>query len=226
MQRTEVAAGQEAWHGITNPIAQQVVQEVFQHLPEGALERYSWKHYDGDSYQQQIRRRLDRSSLAQKIAAGTGELPLIFDSMPASARPLDWHSQIISPGELAVHVMRNLEWYLAPATAVRLLRPGEWLRRHGLSLFLLVLTFALLLTGMLTRNSGAVLLGQTLVSSNAAFIAALPAFLLAVIVFCLESLRTGDSYDIRCAEFFRYLVDTYADEEESSDSNPKSARHL
>jgi len=215
MQRAEVTAGQEqeAWHGITNPIAQQVVQEVLQHLPDGAVQRFSWKHYTGDSYQLQIRRRLERSSLAQKIAAGTDELPLIFDFMPRSARPLDWHSQVETPGALAVHVMRNLEWYLAPAAPVRLFRPGAWLRRHGWSLFLLALILALLLTDMLTLSSGTVPAGQIPVSARPALAVALLLIIPTVILFGLELLSRSDSYDVRCAEFFRYLVETYADKE-------------
>lgn len=217
MQRADAAAGlaQEAWHGITNPVAQQVVQEVFRHLPGGAIDRFTWANFNPDGYQQQIRHGLTHSGLAQRIAAGTGELPLIFDFMPRELKPLDWRSRIETPGALAVHVMRNLEWYLAPPAPVRLFRPGEWLRRYGASLFFLTVGMLLLLAGILMDGPAAALLGQILIKDSAAFTTALGFILVALIAFCLEFLQQGNSYDIRCAEFFRHLVDAYADQEDA-----------
>lgn len=218
MERVEATAGleQEAWHNISNPVAQQVVREVFQHLSAGALDRYSWTKYPADPFQQRVRHELERSSLAQRIPAGTAEVPLIFDYMPRELRPLDWRSQIETPGALAVHIMRNLEWYLLPPARVRLFQPGEWLRRYGASLFFLAVALMMLLAGILMGETDSVLLGQTQFRDSTGFVGAVAFFLVALIAFGLEFQELGVSYDARCAEFFRYLLDAYSDKREEA----------
>jgi hypothetical protein len=228
MQRGEVAAGQEqeAWHSITNPIAQQVVQEVFQHLPEGALQLHSWSKYPASGFQQRVRDELERSGLAQKIAAGTAELPLIFDYMPRELKPLDWHSQIATPGALAVHVMRHLEWYLKPAGPIHMLWGSAWLKRHRISLQFLAYALFSLAVGIWSKTSTNFLSSIGLAGTAFLLYGTVLFFLIAFTSWLVEQDKSAAQEDIRCAEFFRYLVDTYADEEEGANTNPQSGRAL
>lgn len=188
----------EPWHGISSPAAREVVEAVSRRLSQGALEHYSYPVSDHDGSRLKIRRRLERSQLAQRIAGGADMLPSIEDYMPLLLRPFLNRTYRRRPGTLAVHVMEHLRWYLCPPRQVVMRELSILNPPRSMLIFLL----------------GSVLLGALAIIIDGArvfFGGAAVLLLLGWIICGLEYTGQVQDYDIRCAEFFRYLVDTYAD---------------
>lgn len=160
----------------------------------------------GSQYQLDIHMKLRDSGLAERIAAGPDALPWIYDYYSNWSRSLAEEPRPQSPAQLAVHVMRHLEWYLEAPKPVRpnpVQRTRAWLIRLaavGLAALCLMLV-ALAWIGGLTLPSKLVI----------GAMAALGVYLL--IRGVQATLAEDARHDIRCAVFYDYLVDTYTDSE-------------
>lgn len=188
----------EPWHGISSPAAREVVEAVSRRLSRGALEHYSYPVSESDGDRRELRRQLEQSGLAQRIAGGADMLPSIEAYMPLLLRPFLNRTYRRSPGTLAAHVMEHLHWYLRPPRRV-VLRELSMLNPPRSSLIFLL---------------GSILLGAIAIIDDdvsALFGGAALLLMLAWIICGLEYTGQVQDYDIRCAEFFRYLVDTYSD---------------
>jgi hypothetical protein len=192
-------AHERQWLGVSSPAAREVVEAVFRSLPGSALEHHSYPLSGGDAYRQEIRRRLERSQLAQKLAAGADMLPLIDDYLPRWLRPLRDRTYTQSPGTLAVHVMDNLEWYLGPPRPAMVVQLGVAWRRHRVSFSFLLAAIVLAVIGFGVDDGRRV------------FMVATASLLIGFLTWGLEYVGHSQGYSVHCAEFFRYLVDTYSD---------------
>ena len=157
-----------------------------------------------DQYRLEIRSRLKHSGLAQRIVAGPEALPWVHDYFTHWARAFTEPARPRSPEQLAVQVMRHLEWYLAPP---QLMRPD--LRERTRACLIALVAAGLAALGLMVvwiAWFGALTLPSKLV---------LCAFA-ALTVWMVVRQRTGivaadTRHDIRCAEFYRYLIETYRD---------------
>lgn len=167
-------------------------------MPASALEHYSWPLMKSDRHRQEMRRRLERSQLAQKLAGGADMLALIDDFLPRWWRPLQDRIHTRSPGALAVHVMKHLDWYLQPPRPVRLIDLATHWRIHRKS-------YLAMLAALLVVTLGALL------DIQAFFVIGAILLLLGFLSWGMQHLCHILDHDTLCSEYFRYLVDTYSD---------------
>lgn len=115
------------WPGITNQHAKEMVEALFNtpcaHTDQGDFEHYCEKLPAGlKGYQAWVRAELERSNLAQRLAAGLDWLPDFAKELPA---PLDFLFKFVQPRTLkdaAPHLIIFLEWYADPRHAAPIAR--------------------------------------------------------------------------------------------------------
>lgn len=151
-------------------------------------------------YQLSIHMRLRESGLAQRIAAGPDTLPWVFDYIPPWQRRVMQPRRPSTPEQLAVHVMRHLAWYLEPPRPTTI---NPWRRVTAFLTKVAVIavcTALILWYGPGPPTSLVVLL----------FAAVLTGFPFRSLIYDLH--EDDLQHDIRCAEFYHYLIDAYSDE--------------
>ena len=196
----DTSAGEPAWLELNSPVARRVVEAVMHAVPTDAHTIPPAQDSQCTQYQLRIHMLLRDSGLAQRIAAGPDALPWIYDHIPPWQRRIIQPRRPSTPEQMAVHVMRHLEWYLEPPRPAAI-NPWRRLTTFLTKLAAIVVCTALILwygpgppTSLIVLFFAAVLTGFPFKS-------------------LIYDLHEDDlHYDIRCAEFYCYLIDAYTDE--------------
>jgi len=204
----------EDWHGISNPVALTVADHLLRHVPTPALDLASLPLETMTGPAQQVRRQLEAAGIAEKIAQGPSAFARIYDNMPSHQRPLDWKSRIDTPAALAQHVMENLDWYLGLPRAVKTPDWPAFFNTYALSVPITVLM--VLIIGFAFLNAQGLALAQPYSSDFGRLMyAVIPiGVTITVISWLREYLRTTEDENVRCAVFYRYILESFSDQEQ------------
>lgn len=107
------------WPQVSSPLARGVLAAVASKQPALAkfeeTELITEEHTRQGQYRSRIRRQLERSGLAMLLPGGEGLVPDITAAMPQPWRSLARFNRPRTHAQLALTVMRHLNWYLDPA---------------------------------------------------------------------------------------------------------------
>lgn len=110
---------------VSNHTALRILAAIDRRLKQVALAEDSGDHVLTVEYSTELRKRLDRSGLAQMIAAGPDSLPDIYAAMNPWLRSLTVLNKPHNHTQLVLHVLDFLDWYLDQSQPVPI--PVRWL---------------------------------------------------------------------------------------------------
>jgi hypothetical protein len=166
-------------------------------------------------YRGWLRQRLRESSFFCQLSGGVSGLPDIREAVIPLLRPIEELYYPRNTKSLVPHLVRNLEWYLAPTGRPKL--PHGFTFRVGIFLFV-VAAGAITISNIFTRGFPWPFLGSGAYPSNLLIVMCCFNFIIYGYWLCRETACVGESassmkYRINAAELYRYLVELHNCEE-------------
>ena len=196
---------EQRWPLVSSPLARRVLEAVYKEIPQAQaalplnqLRRVPPFITPGGVT---IRERLRRSGIAQAIASGNEFIPDIYEYLPLIWR---YPAKLLRPRtqtQLAVHVLRNLRWYLAPPQRIAI--PFGMLASLLAALLLIVALSTLI--ALAEPGSGGYIFGALLL-----ILWLFKSGELLLTKFSAPASRNL-LYDDAAVEYFLYLLESYSD---------------